>query len=223
MTHTVPVAEDAGMFSIALLSGNEVLRHGLEIVLRSVPGVGTVHRCGSREDIDGLAALPVLDFVIVASADARWLDSVAGAFAAKTKILVVIDEMSVTGPVLPTSVPVDGFLSQQDLSAETLGDGLRRCALGELPMPSRLARELLFRADDPTSRQRMRAVKLTSRETEALSLLVKGLSNKQIARRLTISSHGAKRLVGSIMLKLDSPNRTTAAVNAIKAGLLDDH
>jgi len=68
---------------------------------------------------------------------------------------------------------------------------------------------------------RSRPVSLTSREVEALTLLVKGMSNKQIARRLAISGHGAKRLVASILLKLDSPNRTTAAVAAIKAGIID--
>jgi len=74
-------------------------------------------------------------------------------------------------------------------------------------------------ADAPPTRSR--PVSLTSREVEALTLLVKGMSNKQIARRLAISGHGAKRLVASILLKLDSPNRTTAAVAAIKAGIID--
>jgi DNA-binding NarL/FixJ family response regulator len=86
-------------------------------------------------------------------------------------------------------------------------------------MPPALARALLARAEAPV--QRSRTVKLTGREVETLALLVRGMSNKQIARRLAISSHGAKRLVASIMLKLDSPNRTTAVVNAIKAGIVD--
>ncbi|WP_381804006.1 response regulator transcription factor [Streptomyces niveus] len=63
-------------------------------------------------------------------------------------------------------------------------------------------------------------MRLTSREHEALGLLGQGLSNKQIARSLGISPHGAKRLVGSILLKLGSPNRTAAVVTAMRTGLI---
>jgi DNA-binding CsgD family transcriptional regulator len=65
-----------------------------------------------------------------------------------------------------------------------------------------------------------RRLRLTDREKETLGLLVEGLSNKQIARRLRISSHGAKRLVASLMAKLDAPNRTTAVVKSIRMGLI---
>lgn len=65
-----------------------------------------------------------------------------------------------------------------------------------------------------------RPLKLTAREQETLALLAEGLSNKQIARRLAISDHGAKRLVTSVLLKLGAPNRTTAVVTAIKAGMI---
>jgi two-component system nitrate/nitrite response regulator NarL len=67
----------------------------------------------------------------------------------------------------------------------------------------------------------LRPVSLTARENETLALLAEGLSNKQIARRLRISEHGVKRLVGSLLLKLGSPNRTTAVVTAMKFGIID--
>jgi DNA-binding CsgD family transcriptional regulator len=86
-------------------------------------------------------------------------------------------------------------------------------------MPPDLVRALLEWAE--RGRQaRSRSVNLTGRERETLGLLVKGLSNKQIARRLAISSHGAKRLVASVMLKLDAPNRTLAAVTAVRTGIV---
>ena len=66
-----------------------------------------------------------------------------------------------------------------------------------------------------------RSVALTSRESQALALLAKGMSNKEIARTLGVSLHGAKRLVGSILIKLGAQNRTAAVVNAIAAGIID--
>lgn len=61
---------------------------------------------------------------------------------------------------------------------------------------------------------------LTGREDEVVRLLAQGLSNKQIARRLGISSHGVKRIVASLLLKLGAPNRTAAVVTALQTGLI---
>jgi len=206
---------------VALLIGSELLRRGLDSVLQTLPVVASVHRCATRAEVDALHAERALDFVIVSTLDTAWL---ADGFDEESapKVLVLVDSSAEQDPSGYASLPADGFLSQQELSAETLSDALRRCAAGEVPMPAALARALLARADGPVRGARGRPVNLTSREIETLSLLVRGLSNKQIARRLSISSHGAKRLVASIMLKLDSPNRTTAVVNAIKAGLVED-
>ncbi|MCI4066752.1 LuxR C-terminal-related transcriptional regulator [Micromonospora sp. R77] len=63
---------------------------------------------------------------------------------------------------------------------------------------------------------------LTPRERQALKLLAEGLSNKQIARRLGISEHGAKRHVGNVLAKLNCPNRTVAVTVALNHGLLTE-
>ena len=55
---------------------------------------------------------------------------------------------------------------------------------------------------------------MTPRESETLNLLSKGLSNKQIARSLHISQHGAKRHVANVIAKLNCPNRTLAVALA---------
>ncbi|MFI8951791.1 response regulator transcription factor [Streptomyces sp. NPDC053750] len=61
---------------------------------------------------------------------------------------------------------------------------------------------------------------LTPRELEVLHLVAEGLSNKQAARRLQISEHGVKRLVGNVLARLNCPNRTLAVVRAMEDGLL---
>ncbi|WP_056761208.1 response regulator transcription factor [Terrabacter sp. Root181] len=53
--------------------------------------------------------------------------------------------------------------------------------------------------------------RLTSRELEVAALLQEGLSNKQIANRLTIQMATVKNHVHSILAKLDAPTRTDAA------------
>lgn len=61
---------------------------------------------------------------------------------------------------------------------------------------------------------------LTSRERQVLEFLADGMSNKQIAKRLSISVHGAKRICANIFLKLGCTNRTSAATIALRYGLV---
>ncbi len=59
---------------------------------------------------------------------------------------------------------------------------------------------------------------LTSRELEVLKLIVDGLSNPEIAERLTITKATAKAHVHSILQKLCVDDRTQAAVLAMRQG-----
>ena len=61
---------------------------------------------------------------------------------------------------------------------------------------------------------------LTEREIEVLSLIVNGLSNKEISDELVISYATAKAHVHSILQKLCTENRTKAINLAMKEGLV---
>jgi NarL family two-component system response regulator YdfI len=61
---------------------------------------------------------------------------------------------------------------------------------------------------------------LTGRETEILQLLALGLTNKQIALRLKISTHTVKFHVSSIFGKLGTTNRTETVKFGLKIGLI---
>ena len=60
---------------------------------------------------------------------------------------------------------------------------------------------------------------LTPREREVLALLAAGMSNGEIAEKLTLAVGTVRLHVSSILSKLGAPNRTTAAVIAMKHGL----
>jgi DNA-binding CsgD family transcriptional regulator len=61
---------------------------------------------------------------------------------------------------------------------------------------------------------------LTPREREVLLLLSEGLSNKAIARRLSISQHTVKFHVGQLIDKLDATGRTDAVAHAARLGVI---
>jgi two-component system NarL family response regulator len=65
-----------------------------------------------------------------------------------------------------------------------------------------------------------RSAVVSAREMEVLTLIVRGLGNKQIAYELSIAEHTVKNHVKSILEKLNVDDRTQAATAAIKRGII---
>ncbi len=61
---------------------------------------------------------------------------------------------------------------------------------------------------------------LTERQTEALQLLAKGKSNKEIARMMNITEHTVKSHITIILNHLNAKNRTQAVLHAQQAGMI---
>ncbi len=58
----------------------------------------------------------------------------------------------------------------------------------------------------------------TERERDVLYLLLLGLNNREISRKLFISNHTTKAHVASIYKKLNVANRVQAAIKSVKIG-----
>jgi DNA-binding NarL/FixJ family response regulator len=106
-----------------------------------------------------------------------------------------------------------GYLLK-DASSDEVADGIRAAARGESPLDPRAARTIITaRAEpDPLSA-------LSAREREVLALLVEGLPNKLIARRLEISEKTVKSHLTRIFRELGVTDRTQAALWAERQGL----
>jgi ATP/maltotriose-dependent transcriptional regulator MalT len=61
---------------------------------------------------------------------------------------------------------------------------------------------------------------VTPREREVLRWVAEGLTNRQVAERLSVSEHTIHRHVTNILRKLDLPSRAAAAAHAVRSGLL---
>lgn len=111
------------------------------------------------------------------------------------------------------SAGVSGFLTK-DISAEALLESLQLVALGETVLPTGLAG--LFLNDEagwnPPGVEADKSVGLSNREIEIVQWLLRGESNKVIARHLTITEATIKVHVKSVLRKIKVGNRTQAAI-----------
>lgn len=61
---------------------------------------------------------------------------------------------------------------------------------------------------------------LTPRELDVLEAVAAGLTNKEVAERLVLSSETVKQHVTSCLRKLEAPSRAAAVATAYRRGLL---
>jgi DNA-binding CsgD family transcriptional regulator/predicted negative regulator of RcsB-dependent stress response len=71
------------------------------------------------------------------------------------------------------------------------------------------------------SRTQSRDAIFTRRQTEVLGLVAKGLTNREIAKRLGLSERTVDRHVSDILTRIDAPSRAAAAAYAVGHGLID--
>jgi DNA-binding NarL/FixJ family response regulator len=107
-----------------------------------------------------------------------------------------------------------GYLLK-DAEPEEIHEAIRSASRGEAPITPRAAAALLAdRRKRPTA-----GVELTAREREVLLLVVDGLANKQIARRLQISEKTVKGHLTNLFQRIGVTDRTQAALWAERTGV----
>ena len=108
-----------------------------------------------------------------------------------------------------------GYLLK-NVSGDELAQAIRAAHAGR---PT-LAPEALQALVQPDSQENAIGKDLTRREREVLALMVKGMSNPEIAERLCVSRATIKVQVSSILSKLGATNRVTAISLAIQHKLV---
>jgi DNA-binding NarL/FixJ family response regulator len=106
-----------------------------------------------------------------------------------------------------------GYLLK-DAASEEVADGIRSASRGESPLDPRAARTILNARNEPDP-----FVSLSQREREVLELLVEGLPNKLMARRLEISEKTVKSHLTRIFREIGVTDRTQAALWAERKGI----
>jgi DNA-binding NarL/FixJ family response regulator len=131
-------------------------------------------------------------------------------------VVILVDswEDGLLSPVLRSGIR--GVLSAES-SAEEIEGAIHAVNSGLVAIAPAAAALLVGEARPPAEALRE---PLSDRESEVLSLIAEGLSNKIIAHRLNISEHTVKTHVTAILAKLGAASRTEAVAQAIRRGLV---
>jgi NarL family two-component system response regulator LiaR len=108
-----------------------------------------------------------------------------------------------------------GYLLKNATAGE-LGDAIRAAYAGRPTLAPEVAQALIHATTHPPAP----GYNLTAREREVLALMVKGLSNTDIAARLIVSHSTVKFYVSSILAKLHVAGRVEAVALAIERHLV---
>ncbi len=204
---------------VLLVDDHTVVRKGLRLAFgleRDLEVVGEA--ANGREALDLVAELrpdvvvmdllmPVMDGVeATRELRARFPDVEVVALTSVLEDRMVVDvvEAGAAGYMLKESRPYDLF------------DAVRAAARGEVRLDPRAQARLVREMRTPKL-----AEPLTDRETEVLTLIARGLTNKAIAQRLDVAEATVKSHVSNLLAKLGVRSRTQAALHALREGLVE--
>jgi DNA-binding NarL/FixJ family response regulator len=217
------------MIRVLLADDQDLVRLGLRVLLDSEDDLEVV-----GDAADGLHAVELArrlrpDVVLM---DVR-LPGIDGIEA--TGRIVADPDLGATRVIVLTTFEIDeyvfdalragasGFLIKDTKPAELLR-AVRLVADGDaLLSPSvtrRVVREFALRPNR-TVKPHPQLATLTERERETVTLVAEGLSNDEIAARLTISPATARTHVSRAMVKLGARDRAQLVVFAYQSGLVD--
>lgn len=207
------------MIRVVLADDHGVIRDGLGRLISALDGVELVGMAADGAEAIEQSRLHTPDVVLM-DLDMPVVDGIEAtrqivAELPQTAVIVLTafsDRPRIMGAL---EAGACGYLLK-DVDAEEVAEGIRAAARGESPLDPRAARTVLDArsAPDPLA-------ELSNREREVLGLLVEGLPNKLIARRLEISEKTVKSHLTQIFRELGVTDRTQAALWAERHGLAD--
>jgi DNA-binding NarL/FixJ family response regulator len=212
------------VIGVLVVDDHAVVRRGLAAYLESADGIEAVAEAVNGRDalvqLRRLATenrLPKVVLMDVLMPEMDGISAIGEILASYPDVRVVM--LTSFGEVERVYAALQagaaGYLLK-DADPDEVAAAIRAAARGEVHLDPAVAGRLTRQLVSPPTG----LAALTARERTVLSLVARGLSNRQIAAELYISDRTARTHVSHVLTKLQLSSRTQAALVAIREGLI---
>ncbi|WP_284991860.1 response regulator transcription factor [Arthrobacter sp. efr-133-TYG-120] len=199
--------------SVLLVDDHLVVRSGLKALLGTQPDITVVAEAASGEEALVIAQQHPADVVMMDLAMGEGMDGIEAIkrllqASKQQAVLVFTTYDSDADIVRAVDAGAMGYVLK-DAAPEEIFAAVRGAAQGKSVMSAPVASKLFQQLRNPDE-------VLTPREAELLSLLIQGLSNRELGKRLFISEATVKTHLAHIYAKLGIETRAAAIAVAIR-------
>jgi DNA-binding NarL/FixJ family response regulator len=205
---------------VVLVDDHDLVREGLRSVLRHHDDIEVVGEAATANDAEQLVLSVQPDLVLL---DLRLGDADGMAVARRlrdegfeSKILVLSIHDTSRHLREALAAGADGYLLKS-VSGSALADGIRKAVAGDTVIGQEFVPKLL---EDAARGGDFHRSEVTPREQEVLEFVADGLSNREIAERLGVSTRTAQKHIENLFKKFDVHDRTELVAHAFRRGLI---
>jgi DNA-binding NarL/FixJ family response regulator len=215
--------------NVLIVDDHALFRRGLSLILADLFDGASISEAGNADEAIGLVSgedahfdLVLVDLVMPGMNGLEGI-RLLREHLGDTPVVVVSSSEDLSDIKSALDRGARGYILKSS-AAEVLGHALPLILAGEVFVPAiALSRGEILASrstEAPGSEKRLGQTQktMTPRQTEVLTLLAQGQSNKEIARNLGMPESTVKVHVKAILQKLGVKNRTQAAIAGIRQG-----
>lgn len=209
--------------SILLVDDHEVVRRGLRTFLETVPELNVIGEAGSGEEAVAIIQERIPDVVlldlIMPGIDGVDTTRQIKKISPRTQVVILTSFHDDSHIFRALKAGATSYVLK-DMRMERLAEVIIKASKGEVVLHPRIAARVLENLRDDSRHNPQLFNELTERELDVLRMIASGLTNPQIANKLSLSEHTIKGHVRNILAKLQLVDRTQAVVFAWQSGLV---
>ncbi len=208
---------------VFLVDDHELVRRGIASFLRSAPDIVIVGEASTGAQATSRIGVMLPDVVLL---DVRLPDRSGIDVCRELKVrspqvaCIIVTAYDDDAAILAAVVAGAAGYVRKDVAGSALVDGIRAAAAGRSLLDAALVERVNRQLRDARLGH-ARLADLSRREAEVLGLIADGLTNREIARTMSLAEKTVKNYVSSLLSKLGLRTRTQAAVLRTTASATD--
>jgi DNA-binding NarL/FixJ family response regulator len=201
---------------------SEIFMQGLSVLFSEHRDVELMEKSRPNGNLVDLVEERKPDILLIGSNNSAEIIADLRARDVDTRCIVLVDYDNGDSDVIFENLRAGahGYMLRT-VRPEEMVQGIKSVYGGGTLMSKQYATRVLRRFNELADSRKQGLHTVSSREREIVDFMARGLSNKQIAYELGISTKTVKTHVAHIMKKLEAKNRTEAVVIAVRMNLID--